>query len=80
MNLYKLSIAADINGDQITIFQRGIPVRYDIYLRNLTTLVIRSTNMCGMIKMVSKTAHEVQQERKKQAVFPKMVIPPLKMG
>ena len=80
MNLYKLSIAADISGDQITIFQRGIPVRYDIYLRNLTTRVIRSTNMCGMIKMVSKTAHEVQQERKKKAVSPEMVIPLLKMG
>ena len=31
MNLYKLSIAADIGDDQVTIFQGEVPVRYDAY-------------------------------------------------
>ena len=32
MNLYKMSVAADIGDDQITIFQGKDPVRYDAYL------------------------------------------------
>ena len=32
MNLYKLSIAADIGDDQVTIFQGEVPVRDDAYL------------------------------------------------
>ena len=31
MNLYKLSIAADIGDDQVTIFQGEVPARYDAY-------------------------------------------------
>ena len=67
MNLYKLSIAADIGDDQVTIFQGEVPVRYDAYLskpnqtRNLFNIIdIKTGRMelvlkCGLTKILKPT-------------------------
>ena len=69
MNLYKMSIAADIGDDQVTIFQGEVPVRYYAYLSKLTTRAICSITMFRHKKMVGKITHQVDQGRKTIKLF-----------
>ena len=69
MNLYKMSIAADIGDDQVTIFQGEVPVRYDAYWS-------KPNHTCNLFKkyvqhkkMVGKNTHQIQLGRKTMKLF-----------
>ena len=64
MNLYKMSIAADIGDDQVTIFQGEVPARYDAYLIKPNHTRNFFNNYVQHKKMVGKNTHQVQQGEK----------------